>query len=82
MHECDANRTATARLASLADRLTSAERVAILGVATHGTRQEAADCLGIAEATITHQLTDVYRKLEVETLTEALDAMGWLCVGS
>lgn len=45
-----------------------------------GSSKIAARELGISRATVRNHRTEIYRRLEVQSLTEAYRALGWLVV--
>ena len=52
----------------------------VLRLHAHLPRSEVAYRLGITETTLKHHLTSAYRKLGVQSLTQAWVALGWLKV--
>ncbi len=61
-------------------RLTPAEERVLRAYALTGSRQEAADALGIALNTVYAHLTAAYRALGVPGSIDAFRALGWLTV--
>lgn len=64
----------------VADALTPRQFEVIRAYALTGSRKEVAIALGIATQTVDNHLTEIFRRLKVETAIEAFLALDWLDV--